>query len=363
VPEVCSVPVRRALPPRPTRSAALLLLLAIILEVLGRLIHSTGVTIAAAAALGAIVGDVALVPRIDGLRLIRNSPSRFTVGTPTTVELTIQAPGRRWGVERQLVVIDTHPALPPGRVLSPSLAAGAVVTASREVVPPARGHWVGPATLEIEAYSPLGGFVRRWTLRYDSEVWVHPAPARPIRMPELSATKAVGTSAAMRSGQGIDVFGIREWRAGDPSSEIHWRATARRGQIVVREREQPAQTPLTVAAGTCAEGETWEIAVARATATAVSALRSGRAVVLLDATGANSPSTVLDILDWFAELHSDGDPAPAALHAASRSAGVGGTLLWIGATPIGQQLTHAARTGGAGAVVSLGPDHPAGAPS
>ncbi len=45
--------------------------------------------------------------------------------------------------------------------------------------------------------------------------------------------------AAPRAGSGGDLFGVREYRPGDSLRRIHWRSTARHGELVVREFEPP----------------------------------------------------------------------------------------------------------------------------
>ncbi|HEY5034881.1 MAG TPA: DUF58 domain-containing protein, partial [Candidatus Dormibacteraeota bacterium] len=44
---------------------------------------------------------------------------------------------------------------------------------------------------------------------------------------------------APRSGSGMELFGVREYRPGDPLRRIHWRSSARLGELVVREYEPP----------------------------------------------------------------------------------------------------------------------------
>lgn len=49
-----------------------------------------------------------------------------------------------------------------------------------------------------------------------------------------------------RKGAGVDYYGVREFRPGDPLRHVHWKTTARRGELVVREFEREAGTPLVV---------------------------------------------------------------------------------------------------------------------
>ena len=46
-------------------------------------------------------------------------------------------------------------------------------------------------------------------------------------------------AAAPRAGSGNELFGIRQYRPGDSLRRIHWRSSARRGELVVREYEPP----------------------------------------------------------------------------------------------------------------------------
>src|SRR5438445_13416249 len=45
--------------------------------------------------------------------------------------------------------------------------------------------------------------------------------------------------AAPRAGSGTEMFGAREYRPGDPLRRIHWRSSARHGELIVREFEPP----------------------------------------------------------------------------------------------------------------------------
>ena len=51
---------------------------------------------------------------------------------------------------------------------------------------------------------------------------------------------------APRAGSGTELFGIREYRPGDSLRRIHWRSSARRGELVVREYEPPGLQTLTI---------------------------------------------------------------------------------------------------------------------
>lgn len=58
----------------------------------------------------------------------------------------------------------------------------------------------------------------------------------PQRTPHYHQSKGIGT----------DYYGVREYQPGDPLRHVHWKTTARRGQLVVKEFEREVGAPLVV---------------------------------------------------------------------------------------------------------------------
>ena len=92
---------------------------------------------------------------------------------------------------------------------------------------------------------------------------------------------------------GEDDAGTREYRQGDDLRRVHWRSTARLGQLMVRREEQPWQARCTVlldtrgtAHGGEGPGSSFEWAVAAAASVAVHLVRHGYFVRLVTDTGA-----------------------------------------------------------------------------
>lgn len=325
----------------------MLFFVSILLELLGRLVGSTSIAIAAAAALGAVIGDAALTPRIDGVTLTRHSPTRMTAGVASPVRLTLTQSKRRHAELPPVVLIDDHPSLTPVRLLTPVLRRGSSVIINLRVTPPRRGYWPATGDDTLEAHSPLGGFVRRRHFTLAEARWVHPAPAHPIPLPDIASGTATSASGSSRSGHGTEIYGIREWRSGDAASSVHWRASARRNQLVVMERERPANAALVVVVGAATEGSDWELAVARAAATAVAARRLGQSVSLLSGAREVTPDTLGDVLDWFAMLGGASTTNHTALISALRRSGHGATVLWLATTAMPADLEGAAKSAGA----------------
>ena len=86
--------------------------------------------------------------------------------------------------------------------------------------------------------SDLAGMFRGRRPSPDAEVaLVMPRFASLSSKPQTRELEA--SVAAPRAGSGTEVFGVREYRPGDSLRRIHWRSSARHGELVVREYEPP----------------------------------------------------------------------------------------------------------------------------
>jgi uncharacterized protein (DUF58 family) len=335
-----------------------LLALAVGLELVGRVLGSRGLSLVAAGFIGTLIAAAVLTPRISGTKLTFDGAARLIAGAETSVGLVASAPAGRRGIG-PILVTDTTPAYAETAVMISALRPGESAAATYPVRPPQRGHWLA-STATVEAVSPLGGFTRRATVSLPGGLWVHPSAARPLPLPSLGSLNARHGSRTRRSPVGTEIAGLREWRAGDPAGRVHWRASARRNQIVVMEREDNQRVAVLIAVGVPGEDDTWERAVAGSAATAVDALRSGHSLDLLTAAGAVTARTARDVLDFFAELD---DPAPATtwtIAASLRRAGPGAVLVWLSAQPPPADVAAVVRSASAGFVRALGPATPEG---
>jgi uncharacterized protein (DUF58 family) len=114
--------------------------------------------------------------------------------------------------------------------------------------------------------------------------------------------------AAPRAGSGNELFGIREYRPGDSLRRIHWRSSARHGELVVREYEPPGVQTLVILVDP--NPSTTEIAdqVARIAASeAWDCLReSGRVVI----SGALETRDIWEVLEWLARYPTSDSRIP-----------------------------------------------------
>ncbi len=128
-------------------------------------------------------------------------------------------------------------------------------------MPLARPMEVGPRPLDGQLPRPTGG--------------------------SAAATRVVGVTAAA----GDAVKATREYVAGDAIKLVHWPATARAGELMVKDLESPG-APMVVIAVDLQGGPPGavEAAASRAAGLAVAALRAGIPVVLLTAEAAGPAS-------------------------------------------------------------------------
>jgi uncharacterized protein (DUF58 family) len=96
---------------------------------------------------------------------------------------------------------------------------------------------VGARSWVVET-SDVAGMFRSSRPSLDEEVaLVLPRFASLAGKPQTRELEA--SVAAPRAGSGTELFGVREYRPGDSLRRIHWRSSARHGELVVREYEPP----------------------------------------------------------------------------------------------------------------------------
>jgi uncharacterized protein (DUF58 family) len=161
-----------------------------------------------------------------------------------------------------------------------------------------RGVFVWPS-LRAATTAPFGLARAEARLAGDGlEVCVYPR-WWPLRGATAGGAAQDGARPARRRAQGTDVFGTRPYRTGDNLRWIHWRSTARRGDLVVREFEDLALPSLTLVldAGTeTGASPSFDVAVRLAASAARWALDRGYTVRLLSNSAA--PRAPTADLSW-----------------------------------------------------------------
>ncbi|HQY32359.1 DUF58 domain-containing protein [Actinotalea sp.] len=227
---------------------------------------------------------------------------RVTVGQRAVGRLAVRNTSRRR-------LLPARIELPVGRGSAdfalPSLGPGAehedvfaIPTTRRAVVV------VGP--VRSVRGDPLGLVRRRVQWTEPTRLYVHPtlvslagAAAGVLRDMEGQSTREVSNS-------DMSFHALRDYVPGDDRRHIHWKTTARIGELMVRQFEDTRRTHTVVALSTCladyADEEEFELAVSAAASLGVQALRDERDLTVLAGDGALRADAPSRLLDDVAEL-------------------------------------------------------------
>ncbi|MCQ0022381.1 DUF58 domain-containing protein [Streptomyces somaliensis DSM 40738] len=228
--------------------------------------------------------------RVTGSR--RLSPQRVAAGAEARVRLRMDNVSR---VPTGLLMLqDRVPYVlgPRPRFVLDRMEPGGRREVSYRVRSDLRGRYrLGP--LQLRLGDPFGMCeLARSFSSYDTLTVVprtEPLPA--VRLPGEAPGRGDGRHGAPARVGEDDVI-PREYRYGDDLRRVHWRSTARYGELMVRREEQPRQARCTVLLDTRAEAyggdgpdPSFEWAVAGAASAVVHVMERGYAVRLLTDTG------------------------------------------------------------------------------
>lgn len=109
-----------------------------------------------------------------------------------------------------------------------------------------RGRFaLGPLTVRVT--DPFGLVELPRTFTGTDMLTVHPTVVDlPSVLPGATWSGAGDTRQRVLASQGSDDAGVREYRTGDDLRRVHWRTSAHRGSLMVRQEEQPLRNTATV---------------------------------------------------------------------------------------------------------------------
>ncbi|KAA6432076.1 DUF58 domain-containing protein [Agrococcus sediminis] len=185
-----------------------------------------------------------------------------------------------------------------------------------------RGRW-RLAPVEVSALDPFR--VVRTTRTIDPRASLVVGPeVLEVPSASLRSNREQGRIAQSRTADDVDAM-VRQWRPGDPQRRVHWRQSAKRGELMVRQEANPAtddDVVLVDTAGAAGLGRDAEDRLARAACSIARALAGRDRVVQVRETG--EPSILA--ADWrdlqsalaaFASLRARAPEAPPARDGAS----------------------------------------------
>lgn len=319
--------------------------------------HAVLVSIAAglSALLGAGACTVVLRPSV---RISRELPtSRTTVGEPVVARLLVHNPSR--GPSGPFTAVERLGAETFSFEVGSVLARGRR-TRMYPVPAPRRGRMpLGPLT--VERSDPFGLFRRSHERTGEDLLWVLPR-IHPMRAMPVGLVTDHDDPVDERLQRGTLAFStLRDYTPGDDPRRIHWRSTARRGTLVVREHmdaAEPASTSIVLDTRAGAhDGDSFEHAVEVAASALHAAERNGGPAVLRILGEAPDPG--LDGLERLTLAAATAEHGLAELLALVGTVPSGGALLLVTGRADAEllaRLTAAAR--GFRPVVVISPSGP-----
>ena len=228
----------------------------------GRFLSGCGIAVLL---VGALLGERALVqlavfvlalPLLSALTVAREQfrltvrrtidPARVprggTAGVAVEIANADSRTGGLWLLTEQLPGALGHSP----RFVVDGLAGGETTTVGYRVHGTQRGrHVLGP--LRLRLVDPFG-LVERSTVGTDTATLLVVPRVRPLGPGGLAAGHGGGGEGARRSiaVHGEDDVSTREYRHGDDLRKVHWRATARTGELMVRLEERPWRAQATL---------------------------------------------------------------------------------------------------------------------
>jgi uncharacterized protein (DUF58 family) len=189
---------------------------------------------------------VATLRKID---VRRHASTGVHAGGWLTVEVELSNRRKRLGSWMVVIQDRMHRERPAAageplqpQVLFPYVAASNSKRQVYRIAIPQRGRYVlGPMVATTRF--PFGLFRRRAQIAEGETIVVYP------RLGRLTPAWRQGYEEAPQGQRGIqrptraigDFFAVRQWQSGDSIRCIHWRGTARHGQLMVRQFEQPGE--------------------------------------------------------------------------------------------------------------------------
>jgi uncharacterized protein (DUF58 family) len=188
----------------------------------------------------------AILSRVD---LEMRYPERATIGETVAFDLSIRNRRRLFPVLSVTVTLIEQPAwsarlmrFEQGYLSLLPRRTEALVRAERQFA--RRGIYCLRA-FRLETRFPFGFFEHRRMIPAEGALRIHPAIS-PLTALEAIIPWLQGLEANQRKGSGSDLYAIRDSQGRDPHHHIDWKATARTGNLMVREFTSENQWQVTI---------------------------------------------------------------------------------------------------------------------
>lgn len=225
---------------------------------------------------------------LRGIAVEREVPREIYAGRAATIGLRIHNVQRR--VTAYAVLVEDRQKAPGGAAQAAGRAFALQIDAGRSVRVPYRftPERRGPIEFtEFQVFTrfPFGLFSKALTLPAPGRTLVYPA-IEALSVPDaFGAARERGDGLAGDRGQGALAEGLREYAPGDSARRVHWPASLRRNELVVRELENERRPEVEVRLRTDVEpGPGFERAICWAASEIAALLDDGARVALRTTT-------------------------------------------------------------------------------
>ncbi|WP_035700921.1 DUF58 domain-containing protein [Glycomyces tenuis] len=331
--------------PVTARGVGLALAAAVLLFAGWRWSYPELVAIGAAAALACVAAAsvIAARPSLDVERGIE--PDRVSVGESVTVALRVTNTGRFRAVNARAVDTYGGPTHATRRVAVPlaRLRPGKSANASYPITAERRGV-VDAGPLGIGKRDILGLAATAGSFGPSARLWVHPRLWNLGRTPDGLARSLEGTADKVEQGS-LTFHSLREYVIGDELRHVHWRTSARIGQLMVKEHVDTSLPTVVIALDdrpdSWTDPDAFEAACEAAYSVLTACFRAEYHAALVPASGGAVSGAGRDAYgDLLAELACDASESLDAYIARLTSGRFGDTLVWItGTEPPTARLT------------------------
>jgi uncharacterized protein (DUF58 family) len=178
------------------------------------------------------------------LQIKRNLPARLFVGNRSIVDIALRNE-KRWLSSVSVEVADEIEGVETEAARFLRVAPGTTELAPYGFEAKRRGVFE-LGTMRVLTRYPFGLIEKGYTMYLPDELIVYPRLLDRVATPPVRPMS--GDAAPMhQTGRGSEFAGsVRFYREGDEARDIHWKRTASRGELVVREHEQDSSALVTL---------------------------------------------------------------------------------------------------------------------
>jgi uncharacterized protein (DUF58 family) len=178
------------------------------------------------------------------LQITRKLPTRLFVGRRSLIDVALHNE-KRWLSSVSLETLDELDGQETEPARFVRIAPGKTDVASYPFEPPRRGI-VELGTMRVLTRYPFGLIEKGYTIYLPDEFVVFPQLLEHAGTPAIRPMQ--GDAAPIhQTGRGTEFAGsVRFYREGDEARDIHWKRTASRGELVIREHEQDSSALVTL---------------------------------------------------------------------------------------------------------------------